>query len=258
MRVCLLASGSKGNAVYIESVESRILIDVGLSAREIERRLSLIGVEAGTLNAILVTHEHLDHVRGVGPLARRHGLPLFIHPDTRRALPKLGKIGRLEEFDAGAAFVLRDLAITPFPVTHDASAPVGFVVDTPSGKVGIATDLGIATRLVSGYLEGCRVLVLESNHDEKLLQDGPYPWHLKQRIRSSHGHLSNSSSAELLGGLLWEGLEAVFLAHLSEINNDPEMAYAGAAEILAGQSVCQPELIVGSQDHVSYCYELER
>ncbi len=121
----------------------------------------------------------------------------------------------------------------------------------------MATDLGIATRLVSDCLKECRVLVLESNHDEQLLLDGPYPWHLKQRIKGTQGHLSNSASADLLGELVWDGLDAVFLAHLSEVNNEPDMAYAGAAQALAQQNLCQPELIVGSQENVSHCYEIE-
>ena len=257
MRVCLLASGSKGNAVYVESGECRILVDVGLSAREIERRLGLIGVDADSLHAILVTHEHLDHVRGVGPMARRFELPLYIHPETRRALPRVGKIKDLHEFDAGSTFCLRDMEIRPFPITHDAKAPVGFTINTPVGKIGVATDLGIATRLVADCMKGCKVLVLESNHDEQLLQDGPYPWHLKQRIRSAQGHLSNTASADLLGELVWDGLNAVFLTHLSEINNEPDIAYTGAAEVLAQQNLCQPELIVGSQEQVSHCYEIE-
>ena len=257
MRVCLLASGSRGNAVFIEAGETRLLIDAGLSAREIERRLSLIGVAADTLHAIMVTHEHHDHVQGVGPMARRYGLQLCIHPETQRALPRLGKIGQLLEFDAGARFPLRELEITPFPITHDAVAPVGFVIDTPDGKIGVATDLGIATRLVADYLKACRVLVLESNHDEQMLIDGPYPWHLKQRIKGNHGHLSNRASADLLGGLVWEGLEAVFLAHLSETNNDPAMAHAGASAVLKRQNLCDPHLVVGSQDNISLCFERE-
>lgn len=257
MRVCLLASGSKGNAVFIEAGDTRLLVDVGLSAKEIERRLSLLGVEASSLNAILVTHEHLDHVRGVGPLARRFGLPLYIHPDTHKALPRLGKIEDIQEFDTGSSFTLRDLEITPFPITHDASEPVGFTLDTPAGKIGVATDLGIATRLVVDYLKDCRSLVLESNHDEKMLQDGPYPWHLKQRIRSNQGHLSNDASADLLNNLLCPNLEAVFLAHLSETNNDPAKAHAGATRILEQQNICNPKLVVGTQDDVSFCFELE-
>jgi phosphoribosyl 1,2-cyclic phosphodiesterase len=256
LRVCLLASGSKGNAVYIESGESRILIDAGLSATELRRRLAGIGVSADDLHAILVTHEHGDHCRGVGVMARRHRLPVYLHPATRCALPLLGTVPELREFEVGQPVLLRDLRIYPFQVTHDAAAPVGFTIDSPEGKIGLATDLGLATRLVADHLQDCRVLVLESNHDEQLLLDGPYPWHLKQRIRGHHGHLSNTASAALLAGLLWEGMEAVFLAHLSETNNQPVLADRCARQVIASQNACQPAVIVGTQEQASFCVNL--
>lgn len=251
MRVCLLASGSRGNSLYIESAESRVLIDAGLSAKEIAARLSAVEVNAEELDAVLLTHEHIDHSRGLGPLARRFDLPVFMHHQARQALPKLGRIDDLREVEAGAPFAFRDLQITPFPLTHDAVAPVGFVVEMHDGKVGLATDLGIVTRLVAESLKGCRVLVLETNHDEEMLRDGSYPWPVKQRIRSSHGHLSNAASAELLGGLLWDGLEVVFLAHLSEENNCPELALDCMRQVTGGQNLCRPRLLVGQQDRVS-------
>ena len=129
-----------------------------------------------------------------------------------------------------------------------------YVIETSEGKVGIATDLGLATRLVAERLKGCRVLILEANHDEEMLRDGPYPWPLKQRIRSNHGHLSNTASAQLLQGLLWEGLEAVFLAHLSEVNNRPGLAESCAAEVLARQNLCRPQIILGCQGEPSACF----
>jgi phosphoribosyl 1,2-cyclic phosphodiesterase len=251
-----LASGSKGNAVYIESGQSRILIDAGLSATELRRRLAGIGVSADDLHAILVTHEHGDHCRGVGVLARRHRVPVYLHPATHGALPLLGTIPELREFEVGRTIGLRDLQIYPFQVTHDAAAPVGFTIDTPEGKIGLATDLGLATRLVTEQLKDCRVLILESNHDEQLLLSGPYPWHLKQRIRGHHGHLSNTASAQLLSALLWEGMESVFLAHLSEVNNQPQLAENSAREVIARQNACQPSVIVGNQEQVSFCVNL--
>jgi phosphoribosyl 1,2-cyclic phosphodiesterase len=120
----------------------------------------------------------------------------------------------------------------------------------------LATDLGLATRLVAEQLKDCRVLVLESNHDEQMLMDGPYPWHLKQRIRGHHGHLSNSAAAQLLAGLLWDGMESIFLAHLSEVNNQPKLAQNAARQVIAGQNACQPAVIVGSQEQVSLCVNL--
>ncbi len=256
MRVCLLASGSKGNAVYVESRKCRILIDAGLSAREIGNRLAGIGTGGDDLDAVFMTHEHSDHCRGMGPLARRHRLPVYVHHQTIRALGNCGVIDDVREFEEGDSLALGDIQVTSFPVTHDAAAPVGYVIETPEGKIGVATDLGIVTRLVAERLKGCRVLILESNHDETMLRDGPYPWHLKQRIRSNHGHLSNLASAQLLQGLLWEGLEAVFLAHLSEANNTPGLAEACAREVLGAQTLCQPALAVGTQERASVCFTL--
>ncbi|BCR04863.1 MBL fold metallo-hydrolase [Desulfuromonas versatilis] len=255
MRVCLLASGSKGNAIYIESAETRILVDAGLSARETAARLAGIGVDPERLDALLITHEHGDHCRGLGPMARRYNLPVYLTPGTRQALPNPGRIEGFSEFEAGDAIELRDLLIQTFPLTHDAAAPAGFSIDTCEGRISIATDLGIATRLVAERLKQSRVLILESNHDETMLRDGPYPWPLKQRVRSNHGHLSNAASSELLQGLLWEGLEAVFLAHLSEVNNLPKLAEQCARQVLDRQNACAPTLILGAQHQASACFE---
>lgn len=254
LRVCLLASGSKGNAIYVEGGGSRLLIDAGLSARELTARLDGIGVQGNQLDGLLVTHEHGDHCRGLGPMARRFDLPVFVHPETHAALPSAGKLPTLHMFETGDVLSLGGMRVVTFPVTHDAVSPLGFVIETDEGKVGIATDLGIATRLVMQHLKGCRVLILESNHDEGMLHEGPYPWHLKQRIRSRHGHLSNRDSAALLETLLWEGLEAVFLAHLSETNNHPALAERCAADILGRQDICRPQVIIGCQHQASFCF----
>jgi len=256
LRVSLLASGSKGNSLFIKSGESRILVDAGLSGREIANRLAQIGEDVAKLDAILVTHEHRDHVTAIGPLARRYNLPVYLHPRTHAALPGAGRLDQLNEFEVAGRFSLRDLEITPFSITHDASEPVGFMLDTPEGRIGVATDLGIATRLVVDQLKQCRVLILESNHDEEMLRDGPYPWHLKQRIRGNHGHLSNTAAGELLDNLLWDGMEAVFLAHLSETNNDPQLAQHSAHTVICQQNRCAPQLIIGSQGRASRCFEV--
>ena len=247
MRLCLLASGSKGNCLFIETDSCRLLIDAGLSGREAIARLSSIGVAADTLDGILITHEHSDHIRGVGALARRLKIPVMVASRTHDAARHVfGKID-LIEFDPGSSFSFKGLNIDPFPVTHDASDPVGFRVEGGEGTIGFATDLGIATRLTQEKLKGCRALVLEFNHDEQMLQDGPYPWHLKQRIRSRHGHLSNSEGASLLEELLHPGLEGVFLSHLSEVNNDPALAMAAARGLVDGQNLCAPGLFLGVQ-----------
>ncbi|SHJ55936.1 Phosphoribosyl 1,2-cyclic phosphodiesterase [Malonomonas rubra DSM 5091] len=253
MRVCLLASGSRGNSALIEADNCRILVDAGLSGREIEKRLASLELAGEDLDAILVTHEHHDHVGGVGPLARRFDLPVYIDQQTHAALPKLGKIARLELFDAGDTFSFRDLEISSFSTTHDAINPVGYVIESDEGKVGYATDLGMSTRLVSDQLKACRVLILEANHDEQMLLDGPYPWPLKQRIRSRHGHLSNNESRRLLEDVNWSGLEALFLAHLSEENNCPDLVAETFRQFML-QSGHTPEIIVGRQHQASSCF----
>jgi phosphoribosyl 1,2-cyclic phosphodiesterase len=247
VRVCLLASGSKGNSILVESGETRLLIDAGLAAAEIIRRLDAVGVDAASLNAILVTHEHTDHVRGVGTLARRLKIPVITsYPTSREIAPLLKKI-EVIEFETGHSFAFRDLLIDPFPLTHDAVDPVGFVIEEGRGIFGSATDLGVATRLVAEKLRRCRVLVLEFNHDEEMLLNGPYPWHLKQRIKSRHGHLSNYDSRDLLDDILHDGLEGLFLAHLSEVNNHPDVAHREALSVLDGVTCCAPRVEIGNQ-----------
>ncbi|WP_020676285.1 MBL fold metallo-hydrolase [Geopsychrobacter electrodiphilus] len=254
MRVCLLASGSRGNATLIESDGCHLLIDAGLSAREIDRRLREIGLSADDLDALLVTHEHHDHVSGIGPLARRHKIPVYIVPETAAAISRLGSIADIRYITAGQRFTHAGLEISSFSTTHDAVDPIGFTIDSREGRIGYATDLGLSTRLVVDRLEGSRILVLESNHDEQMLLDGPYPWHLKQRIQGRHGHLSNRSAAELLQRLAWDGLEAVFLAHLSEENNHPELAQQEIARMFATCPGCTPQIFLGQQASISHSF----
>lgn len=247
MKICLLASGSKGNSILVESGKTRLLIDAGLSARELRKRLDSIGIEAESLDALLITHEHGDHVRGLGPLVRQLDLPVYLQADLARKLPDVGKPDCVQEFVDGEEFTIKDLTIRPFAITHDCLAPVGFTLDGELGKVGVATDLGIVTRLVTECLQDCRALVLETNHDEELLRDGPYPWKLKQRVRSNHGHLSNNAAGNLLQSLLWNGLETVFLGHLSETNNRPDLAVEVVREVLEKQNICEPQVLLGKQ-----------
>lgn len=250
MKICLLASGSKGNALLVANGRSRLLIDAGLSTRELCRRLEAAGTTPGELTGIVVTHEHIDHVRGLGVLSRRFNLPVYLHHAVAASLADSHRPVQVHEFDSGGELPIGEFTVRAFPVTHDAAATVGFTVTGPTGKLGVATDLGVATRLVAEELRSCRALVLESNHDEELLRDGPYPWPLKQRIRGSHGHLSNSDSARLFETLCWEGLEMVFLAHLSETNNHPQLAEAAAREVIDRQSCCRPGLLLGRQERL--------
>jgi phosphoribosyl 1,2-cyclic phosphodiesterase len=256
LSVCVLASGSKGNAIYVSDGQTAILVDAGLSGKEIAKRMHAAGLQLESLKAILVSHEHSDHVRGVGVLARRHGLPVYITPDTAAAAtPQLGRIDDLRYFEIGRDFNIDGLAIHPFATSHDAHDPSGFTIAQNGRKIGIATDLGIATGMVKEHLKACSLLVLEANHDPTMLIEGPYPWPLKQRIKSRNGHLSNQDSRDLLAEIKHDGLCHVILAHLSETNNTPDKALQAALQAqdaqdrfqvhVACQERCTDLLILG-------------
>jgi phosphoribosyl 1,2-cyclic phosphodiesterase len=184
-----------------------------------------------------VTHEHADHIQGVGVLARRFGLTVHINDGTRQASQRaLGKVADVRPFTCGEAFFIGHLAIHPFSISHDAADPAGFTITTNGTKIGVATDLGIATNVVKMHLAACDLLILEANHDPQMLIDGPYPWPLKQRIRGRGGHLSNEDAALLLEGLRHDGLAHVILAHLSEENNTPDIARSAIKTVLRGSS----------------------
>ena len=240
MRFSVLGSGSKGNATYLKSGETRILIDAGMSGIELQRRLSTIGVELSEIDAILVTHEHNDHVHGVGVLSRRVKIPVHANPATFSAASKnVRKLFSYKEFETGESFQIRNLEIHPFAISHDAQDPVGFRISDGRVSFGYCTDTGKVSQLIRHRLASCKGLVLESNHDVEMLQNGTYPPYLKQRIRSSQGHLDNEVAASFLKELLHEKLEHVVLAHLSEENNDPKIAYHAAIAVLGKSSKCK-------------------
>ena len=238
LSVSVLASGSRGNATYISDGRTAILIDAGLSGVEIQRRMARKGLDPSSLDAILVSHEHADHIHGVGVLSRRFGLTVYINDGTRQASENaLGKLSGFSPFSCGHAFTIGSLAIHPFSISHDAEDPAGFTISCNGGKVGVATDLGIATGVVKTHLQACDILILEANHDPQMLIDGPYPWPLKQRIRGRSGHLSNDDTALLLEVLQHDRLAHVILAHLSEENNTPDKARQAVKTVLNGASV---------------------
>lgn len=248
MKFCVLGSGSKGNCTYVEAGDTAILIDAGFSGREIERRLAGIGVEPARLSAILLTHEHGDHLRGVGVLSRRFRLPVHANPATFRAVGReVDRFVAVHEFETGTGFACRDLLIHPFSVSHDAADPVGFLISDGRCALGYCTDTGIVSRLMAHRLAGCAALVLESNHDPELLRSGPYPLALQQRVRSTTGHLANGTAADFLAGLLHDRLEHVVLAHISETNNRPELVEESVARVLAGCGGPRPRISLGLQ-----------
>lgn len=224
MRVCPLASGSKGNCTFIESENKRILIDAGLSGKMTAERLEEIEIPIDTIDGVFITHEHSDHIGGAGVLSRKFGIPVYIHPETYKARTKVfrgtEKIRYFEE-----QIKLGDMIIDPIELSHDAAHPVAFKVSSEDQHVGVVTDLGIATQLVRFKMQNCNVLILEMNHDIKMLQRSTkYPWEVKQRILSNYGHLSNEAGAELFNELVTPNTSHVFLAHLSEENNHPNLA----------------------------------
>ncbi|MBI4961709.1 MAG: MBL fold metallo-hydrolase [Desulfomonile tiedjei] len=225
MRITPLASGSAGNSFLVQCNGSAVLVDAGLSAKQISLRLDTVGIDPGSLKGILVSHGHSDHVKGVGVLSRKYKLPVWINEGTWSVVESsVGAVHRLEIFETGKVFRAAGFKIHPFSVPHDCVDPVGFRICMGSARLGIATDLGTATGLVTTHLTGLQVVVLESNHDPKMLMDGPYPWELKQRVRGRLGHLSNPDSARLLQRIFSDELQAVVLAHMSETNNRAELA----------------------------------
>jgi len=245
LSVCMLASGSKGNAIYVSDGSTSILVDAGLSGIEIQRRLETKGLCPEDLDAIIVSHEHSDHIQGVGVLSRRFNIPVYISRKTKEASQQIGSICDLRYFECGTAFNINNLFLHPFSISHDAIDPAGFTVEKNGTKIGIATDLGIATLMVKEHLKECALLILEANHDPDMLINGPYPWPLKQRIKSRTGHLSNNDTATLLKELLHDRLCHVILAHLSETNNTPEKALSTVGNALNN---CKARLDVASQD----------
>lgn len=234
--VSLLASGSRGNTAIVESSSTRILVDAGISCRETFKRLKAIGADPHSLSAIVITHEHADHVSGLPVLARKLDLPVFMTGPTHQAWVRGVRDAtgeppdspRIEFFSSGRNFQIGDVEIQPFTIPHDAVDPVGFTFRAEGVKIGFVTDLGYMPPSVCDHLRSCDVLVLESNHDLEMLRGGPYPWSVKQRVMSRVGHLSNEKLAEFFASDYDGHAAFVVLAHLSEQNNHPEIALRAA------------------------------
>jgi len=287
MRMTVLASGSKGNSTLVSSSRTRILVDAGLSCRELLKRMQMANEDPAAIDALLITHEHQDHVQCVAVLARKLGVPVYFTQATHRAwmrwmtpqkrltyaewlarrqqavevevedpecLPAKEeadpcRLPGVEYFAAGTGFCIGDIAVTPFTIPHDAADPVGFVFEADGVRMTIATDLGYMPPNVKMAIRNCDVLMLESNHDLEMLRDGPYPWSVKQRVMSRVGHLSNEAASDFLEKNYDGNASYVVLAHLSECNNLPELARVTAERALRDRmSVLANKLVLAQQN----------
>ena len=237
----MLASGSRGNCAIVASASTRILVDAGISCREAFKRMKALGEDPHSLSAILITHEHSDHVYGLATLAKKLRIPVFMTGATHQAWARAlrndkgerPQLEKFERFEAGHRFQVGDIEVKPFTIPHDAADPVGFAFRAEGVKIGFATDLGYLPVSVRDHLRGSDVLVMESNHDLEMLRVGPYPWSVKQRVMSRVGHLSNVALADFFTSDYDNSATFIVLAHLSEQNNHPEIARREAERALA-------------------------
>ncbi len=232
----MLGSGSRGNCTLIATEKTRLLVDAGFSRRETYARLEAVGERAGpALSGIVVSHEHSDHIRGLETLALDSNAPIFISAPTHDVMHWNPRLKAFEMFSAGTKFSVGDIEITPFAIPHDAADPVAFTFETQGIRIGLVTDLGSIPELVKRHVAGCHCLIFESNHDLDMLKVGPYPWHIKQRVMSRTGHLSNRTTGNFLRDDFDGAAQVLVLAHLSENNNHPEIARLNALEALAAR-----------------------
>lgn len=230
MNLYSIASGSSGNCIYVGNEETNILIDAGISGKKVIEGLTSIDVNPEKLHGVLITHEHSDHIKGVGVLARKFKVPIYATAETMNAMLRSSTIGRipnelLQIIEPDQSFMIQDIKVNPFSISHDAANPVAYTFEQNGGKIGLATDLGTYNDYIVENLKHCDALLLEANHDINMLQVGSYPYVLKKRILGDRGHLSNDNSGRLLCEIYHENLKHIILGHLSNENNYPDLAY---------------------------------
>ncbi len=230
MRLCAIASGSSGNCIYVGSDTTHLLVDTGISKKRTEEGLSQIDISLNDMDGILITHEHIDHIGGLGVVSRKYDIPIYATQKTIDAILRTSSVGKIEldlfhPIKPDEAFMIKDIKCNPMRISHDAADPVGYRFKCGSKQVAVATDMGTYNDYTVECLKGMDALLLEANHDVHMLQVGPYPYPLKQRILGDRGHLSNERSGQLLSRLLHDHLQAIVLGHLSQENNLPQLAY---------------------------------
>jgi phosphoribosyl 1,2-cyclic phosphodiesterase len=242
----VLASGSSGNCALVATEKTRLLVDAGLSFRELEKRLASIGEQAGGIDAVLVTHEHSDHISGLARLTRRVGVPIYLTRLTAPAIEWENVTPQIEPFQAGSSFAIGEIEVDSFTIPHDAVDPVGFILRVQGVKIGVVTDLGYIPDSIKFHLHGCQVLLLESNHDLEMLKVGPYPWAVKQRVMSRNGHLSNDVVGDYLCHEFDSSIATLILGHLSEHNNHPEIVRLVAQQAIDRRGL-ETRLVIANQ-----------
>ena len=255
LNFCSLYSGSSGNCLFVESNNAKILIDAGVSLKKIESGLETLNVPLSSLDGILVTHEHSDHIQSLGNLSRKFNLPVFANSETFDAMPKqTDKIcsENINKFKNKETFSIKDIEITPFSIPHDAANPCGFNIKNNDDKISIATDIGHMSNEILKQLEGSKFILLESNYDTEVLKCSKYPYSLKRRIAGPNGHLSNDIASKVINYLINANLKTAMLGHLSKENNFPELAYQTVVNemISSGTDVSKISLSVASRDKV--------
>jgi phosphoribosyl 1,2-cyclic phosphodiesterase len=261
VRFCSLASGSSGNSHLINDGKKFLLIDAGLSGKQIENKLREVDVDPKNLSAILVSHEHSDHICGVGILSRRYNIPIYANDGTWSGMAS--KIGNIKDenikcFKSNENFSIGDFNIRPYKISHDANEPVGFSIANDNIKISIATDLGYISEDIIEEIKDSNLVILESNHDEEMLKAGSYPYSLKRRVLSNIGHLSNEAAGNAIVDLVSKNVKSILLAHLSKENNFPELAIATVKNILDSKKITigkDVELDLVHRDRVSNIYQ---
>ena len=265
LKLCSISSGSSGNCICAGSENTHILIDAGISGKRIEKGLNEIDLKTSEMQGILITHEHIDHIAGLGVLARRYGIPMYTTEGTMEAILKVKSVGKIDKslfhvITPQHEFTIGDLLVKPISISHDAADPVIYTISNHQKQVAVVTDLGTYDQTLVDELQGIDALLLEANHDINMLQLGGYPYQLKQRILSDRGHLSNERSGQLLAQILHDNFQGVLLGHLSKENNYEKLAYeAVRLEVTMGDNPYKAEdfpMIMAQRDSISQVIEV--
>ncbi len=257
MKMSILGSGSSGNSIFVETGSFRFLIDAGFSGKKIEEKLNNIGIAPATIGAILITHEHTDHIQGAGVLSRKYNVPIYITKESFNCGKE--KMGNLKE--ENIKFITRDfiigneINIKPFEVLHDAEMTIGYRIEKKDKKIAIATDIGYITNIVRENFKESDIVVIESNYDYEMLMNGNYPWELKNRVKGRNGHLSNVESAKFLKSIYSKKMKKVYLAHISKDNNRYELAYKTSKEYLEENEIIL-DIEVAEQEICTKIFEI--